>query len=295
MESIVQYYLNQGYRITSPFGWRIHPTYKDLRFHYGIDLGGKVRGTPIRFPYHGKIRHTAYHSIYGNLIMVESARMQVLFMFAHCHDIQVKVGQSITPGQVIGTVGATGNATGPHIHLEIRADDGSKMGGKVWGDPEDYFEGDDVMHHKVKAGETAARIAAQYGITLEELAAANPQVADLNKIYVDQILAIPQKVVSPDEIPGTKDNIKNVIVKYEDRIVPGVDGIAADPGRTYVQLRAIADVYGFKFEPLDGKSWSSGVRLVPKAQGQEIQDDKTKRLVAEFFRVTEELKQSVKE
>ena len=166
---------------------------------------------------------------------------------------------------------------------------------KVWGDPEDYFEGDDVMHHKVKAGETAARIAAQYGITLEELAAANPQVADLNKIYVDQILAIPQKVVSPDEIPGTKDNIKNVIVKYEDRIVPGVDGIAADPGRTYVQLRAIADVYGFKFEPLDGKSWSSGVRLVPKAQGQEIQDDKTKRLVAEFFRVTEELKQSVKE
>jgi hypothetical protein len=169
------------------------------------------------------------------------------------------------------------------------------MGGKVWGNPEDYFEGVGFMHHKVKAGETAARIAAQYGITLEELAAANPQVKDLNKIYADQILAIPQKVVGPEELPGSKDTVKSVPVKYEDKSIPGVDGIAADPNRTYVQLRAIADVYGFKFEPLDGKSWSSGVRLIPKEAEQGVPDDKTKRLVADLFRVTEELKQSVKE
>lgn len=105
-------------RVTSTFAMRLHPLTHNWRKHNGIDYGAPM-GTPVRVVGDGVVEYAGWRNGYGNIIEVRHAgdRMTV---YAHLSRIDVKVGQHVEQGQHIGAVGATGWATGPHLHFEFR-------------------------------------------------------------------------------------------------------------------------------------------------------------------------------
>lgn len=107
--------------ITSPFGLRTHPTDGTEKFHYGVDIGAP-EGEKIKCTAKGTAVEVGKHNEYGNYILVQHSD-EIYTMYAHCQSILPKTGDEIQAGQVIATVGATGNVTGPHLHFELRNGD----------------------------------------------------------------------------------------------------------------------------------------------------------------------------
>lgn len=98
--------------ITSAFGWR------KSGFHHGLDIAADT-GTPIRACAAGKVVFTGWKSVYGRTVVIEHYDGEQT-LYAHTSKIYVANGQKVVKGQKIALVGATGNATGPHLHLEIK-------------------------------------------------------------------------------------------------------------------------------------------------------------------------------
>lgn len=103
--------------ITSNFGCRSSDNKIVSSYHTGLDIAAN-KGTKISAICDGKVILSKNFSSYGNCVMVENSGMTIVY--AHCSSLNVKEGQDIKKGDLIGTVGMTGNATGPHLHLEIR-------------------------------------------------------------------------------------------------------------------------------------------------------------------------------
>lgn len=101
---------------TSAFGMRTHPISGKESFHYGLDIGAPA-GTPIAAFADGTVRETGT-STYGNYIAVDHAD-GIATLYAHCTEVLAKQGDDVKGGDTIATVGATGNATGNHLHIEI--------------------------------------------------------------------------------------------------------------------------------------------------------------------------------
>lgn len=106
--------------VTSSYGTRNHPVLNRSSFHTGIDLRGS-RGTPTYATANGVVEFAGHHegSGYGNLIIIHHA-FGFKSMFAHMDKVNVKVGDAVSKGDLIGTVGSTGLSSGPHLHYEIR-------------------------------------------------------------------------------------------------------------------------------------------------------------------------------
>lgn len=109
-----------GARLSSGFGMRHHPILGYTKMHRGVDFAAPP-GTPIVAAGDGVVREAGWHGDYGNLVVL---RHNGTFETAYAHMSHVASGlhpgQRIRQGQVIGYVGATGRATGPHLHYEIR-------------------------------------------------------------------------------------------------------------------------------------------------------------------------------
>ena len=105
-------------RVTSRFG-----VSSSIRHgsHTGLDIACS-KGTAIKVVAKGKVSFAAYNGSYGNLIKVDHGN-GVTTWYAHCSKIYARVGQNVSAGDIIGTVGSTGNSTGSHLHLEIRIND----------------------------------------------------------------------------------------------------------------------------------------------------------------------------
>ncbi|MGV4986296.1 peptidoglycan DD-metalloendopeptidase family protein [Streptomyces sp. NRAIS4] len=88
-----------------------------LGYHTGQDLVASA-GTPIYAPADGKVVHAGPGGSYGNMTELEHAD-GVITLYAHQTTIKVSMGQAVKRGDLIGTVGATGNVTGPHLHWEV--------------------------------------------------------------------------------------------------------------------------------------------------------------------------------
>lgn len=105
-------------RVTSSFGMRFHPTLKRRKLHTGVDYGAPT-GTSVWAVADGRVTHAGRAGGYGNMIAI-SHGFGLESRYAHLSRILVKRGQSVRQRQIIGRVGATGRATGPHLHFELR-------------------------------------------------------------------------------------------------------------------------------------------------------------------------------
>ncbi|WP_284425298.1 M23 family metallopeptidase [Acidovorax sp. SUPP1855] len=107
-------------RISSGFKMRFHPILQKWRAHLGTDFAAPT-GTAVRTVGDGTVDFAGVQNGYGNVIYVKH-RNQHVTVYAHLSRIDVRKGQSVEQGQTIGAVGATGWATGPHLHFEFRVD-----------------------------------------------------------------------------------------------------------------------------------------------------------------------------
>ena len=109
-------------KITSPYGSRIHPIFKRKIFHTGIDIGAPY-GTPIKASNKGRVIFVGWYSGYGKVIIIDHGLINSIpttTLYAHMSSTLVRQGATVERGQVIGKVGTTGYATGPHCHFEVR-------------------------------------------------------------------------------------------------------------------------------------------------------------------------------
>ena len=105
-------------RISSNFNPnRLHPIYKTKRPHRGTDYAAPT-GTPVFAAGDGRVSRAGYSRANGNYVFIQHGE-QYVTRYLHLHKRKVKQGQRVSQSQVIGTVGATGAATGPHLHYEF--------------------------------------------------------------------------------------------------------------------------------------------------------------------------------
>jgi len=106
-------------RISSGFSMRFHPVLKEMRAHLGTDFAAST-GTPARTVGDGVVTFSGVQNGYGNVVFIKH-HGNTETVYAHLSKLLVRQGDSVSQGQTIGLVGATGWATGPHLHFEVRA------------------------------------------------------------------------------------------------------------------------------------------------------------------------------
>lgn len=104
-------------RITSPFGYRIHPLTKAIEYHSGVDIANEA-GTPIHATADGMVRHAGWVHGYGMCVVLDHG-FGYSTLYGHMSEILVKEGQRVRRGDVIGRMGSTGTSTGNHVHYEV--------------------------------------------------------------------------------------------------------------------------------------------------------------------------------
>lgn len=105
-------------RISSPYGYRTHPTTKAHSFHPALDLTAR-HGTPVYAPASGVVVYAKQKGAYGNFLLLAHS-FGFKTAYGHLSRFAVKSGDYVSKGDVIAYVGSTGRSTGPHLHYEIR-------------------------------------------------------------------------------------------------------------------------------------------------------------------------------
>ena len=109
-------------RLASGFGYRTHPVYKVRKMHTGIDFSAPL-GTPIYATADGTVVETQVRfSGYGKLLEIDHG-FGYKTRYAHMQEFEVREGQKVKRGQIIGYVGNTGMSTAPHLHYEVLKND----------------------------------------------------------------------------------------------------------------------------------------------------------------------------
>ncbi len=122
--------LGEDLKITSGFGMRFHPIFKERKMHRGVDLKAKM-GTPVYATADGVVLKAITHNKYGKMIVLKhDDTYQTLYAQLSAFDI--KTGTAVKKGDLIGRVGSSGLSTAPHLHYEVLKD------GKAV-NPEKYF------------------------------------------------------------------------------------------------------------------------------------------------------------
>lgn len=134
------------WRRTSGFGYRVHPVYGTRTLHAGTDYAAPA-GTPVLAVADGVVSEVSAEARAGNLVVVDHRidGKPVATAYAHLQDgsTTITAGDQVAAGQQIAAVGATGAATGPHLHVEVHP-------GGFWAttprDPEPWFRDHDISH-----------------------------------------------------------------------------------------------------------------------------------------------------
>ncbi|MBQ8235574.1 MAG: peptidoglycan DD-metalloendopeptidase family protein [Clostridia bacterium] len=120
-------------RLTSPYGYRYHPVTGKYKFHTGIDLAGPTSGSIKRNNIYASMDGVVITCVnapnskkgYGSYIVISHGYSEryggnISTLYAHCYSVNVKKGQEVKQGDLIGTVGTSGSSTGYHLHYEVR-------------------------------------------------------------------------------------------------------------------------------------------------------------------------------
>lgn len=121
-----QWPVPSSHTITSNYGYRIHPISGTKKLHAGIDIGAPG-GSNIVAADAGTVVLSSfgYNGGYGNYVIISHGN-GITTRYAHCSNLFVSTGESVSKGQVIAAVGSTGASTGNHCHFEVRINGGSK-------------------------------------------------------------------------------------------------------------------------------------------------------------------------
>jgi hypothetical protein len=103
--------------VSDSYGWRVHPISGEKSNHRGVDIA-VASGTEIIAAHDGTVTFAGDNSGYGLVLFVEGED-GVQTRYAHCSELLVAEGQTVTAGTVIARVGSTGDSTGPHLHFEV--------------------------------------------------------------------------------------------------------------------------------------------------------------------------------
>lgn len=105
-------------QIRSPFGVRVHPVFRTRTMHTGLDIDGR-HGDPIRAAENGEVLYAGWLRGYGQVVILDHGG-NLTTVYAHMSRMETSEGDRVKVGEVIGRVGATGVATGSHLHFEVR-------------------------------------------------------------------------------------------------------------------------------------------------------------------------------
>jgi hypothetical protein len=218
----------KAWKVTSKYGWRIHPIKKTKKHHNGVDIwqGGAV--TYLEAWADGKVVAVSENNdkaSAGNKIVVQSVVMGKKVTWTYFHmvhkSIVVKKGQNIKAGQVVGKMGSTGFSTGKHLHWEIwsghrTAQPNINSGGKGFYDPLKFVAA-------VMAAEKAG-VEAALATPVDAPAAAMPAHSVVNVAPVVASVAAPVAAVAPFKV--IKVGSKGAGVKTVQKAVgAGADGV----------------------------------------------------------------------
>lgn len=150
-------------RVTSPYGYRIHPITREYKFHYGIDSVAQDRNVRAIWDCVKTETAPGYNYGRGNLVrLYYSATLRVIFQ--HLASIEIKAGQVVKQGNVVGVMGNTGDSTGVHLHSEVQVLRGGKW---VAVNPAQYinlpnrvgtYSGNDNLDKPEQTAETPASV-----------------------------------------------------------------------------------------------------------------------------------------
>jgi murein DD-endopeptidase MepM/ murein hydrolase activator NlpD len=110
-------------RVNSEYGYRRSPWGGGRERHLGIDIGS-APGTPVKSPGEGTVLTASTRGSFGKQVTLDHGN-GIKSRYGHLKAVEVKAGQRVERGQVIGRVGSTGRSTGPHLHYEV------SVGGKT--------------------------------------------------------------------------------------------------------------------------------------------------------------------
>lgn len=116
--------------VTSPYGWRVHPVLGTKKFHAGMDLGVWT-GTPVYALADGEVIYSGWMSGYGYVVMIDHGSLTSVY--GHNSSLVARVGEKVKGGQLISYSGNTGLSNGPHLHFEMRKENGDTT------DPAPYY------------------------------------------------------------------------------------------------------------------------------------------------------------
>lgn len=140
--------------VSSPFGVRTDPIHGRTRFHAGIDLSAPF-GTPVHASAAGSVVYAGWQGGYGRHVVVDHGG-GIRTHYSHMHKLYVRSGAKVGPGDTIGLIGATGRATGPHLHFAVTNLDGAFLDPGALVNQPFYAAPPEVATDEV-AAETAAK------------------------------------------------------------------------------------------------------------------------------------------
>ncbi len=106
-------------RVSSDYGWRVHPILHTNQYHNGVDFAAP-KGTAIYAAYDGVVVASTYSSTMGNYVMIDHGGLTTIYM--HASKLHVSKGDIVARGDTIAAVGSTGRSTGNHLHFTVRKD-----------------------------------------------------------------------------------------------------------------------------------------------------------------------------
>ena len=144
-------------RLSSKFGARRHPVLGTMRMHNGVDYAAPT-GTPIMAAGDARVQFSGWQRGYGNVVILDHGRGHTT-LYGHMSRIaKIRKGQRLAQGTVIGYVGATGLATGPHLHYEFRVNGVHRNPLSVTMPPPEPLSGRDLAAFRAQTSNALARI-----------------------------------------------------------------------------------------------------------------------------------------